>query len=668
MIVAAQTIRIPDDLAELDQWIVWQYEQRNGGKPTKVPHQVNGSLASTTDPKTWCSWDQALKACQEHLGGWSGTGFVFSPSDPFFGIDLDDCLDPAGKMQPWAQTIMERFFGTYAEISPSGQGIKIWAKGRLHCGGVAFPMGNGRVEIYDRGRYFTVTGNHWAGQMLDIEEHQAALDWLLALSPHGQKKVAFTVMGKIPKGSQHDILVSIAGTMRARGCEYPEIEAALLEMNRSRLQEPAPEENIKRIAESVCRYSPKNKRDTGGADRDLRDGAAAAASSVADESTDETLPDFPEIAWRGAFADYREAMVGTTEASDVAHFGACWAAAAVMLGRRVFMYGGERLFANVYLSVFGPTGDKKTTAQRRILNCGLLAPSIRVIRNLGSTEGLADALKREDDSDMVVLFFWEELTALFARGRWSGSTILEFITETFDCPSEWGIKYRKDPISLVAPTPTILAGTTCEWFWKNARPDDFFGGLGNRFLYLSGPKKKPIPNPSEPDSAALQRVRDALAPLSELHRVQARFNTDAGRLFERFYTDWEQRERTGLYAAAVKRVHVYIRKLAMTYAALEGTLPEINIKQLKAAIAVGVYAAECAKALVDARNATLRPEGELEQRFLRWIENHDGEKKRYMQQTFSKITGSCEIFNRVLLNLTRADQIEIRENRVYVAR
>jgi len=361
-------------------------------------------------------------------------------------------------------------------------------------------------------------------------------------------------------------------------------------------------------------------------------------------------------------------MAGTTEANDVAHFGACWAAAAVTLGRRVFMYAGERIFANIYLSVFGPTGDKKTTAQRRILNCGLLAPSIRVIRNLGSTEGLADALKREDGADMVALFFWEELTVLLARGRWAGSTILEFITETFDCPSEWGMKYRKDPICLVAPTPTILAGTTCEWFWKNARSDDFFGGLGNRFLYLTGPKKKPIPNPSEPDGAALQRVRDAVARLSELSPVEARFDTVASLLWERFYMSWEQRERTGLYAAAVKRVHVYIRKLAMTYAALEGTLPEIGIEQLKAAIAVGVYAAECAKALVDAQNATLRPEGELEQRFLKWIEEHDGAKKRYMQQTLSKITGGCETFNRVLLNLARADQIEIRENRVYVAR
>src|ERR1700721_2718970 len=54
------------------------------------------------------------------------------------------------------------------------------------------------------------------------------------------------------------------------------------------------------------------------------------------------LPAFPEIAWRGIFADYREAMTGTTEASDVAHFSTCWAAAAVAMGRRVYTYAGDR--------------------------------------------------------------------------------------------------------------------------------------------------------------------------------------------------------------------------------------------------------------------------------------------------------------------------------------
>jgi len=281
----------------------------------------------------------------------------------------------------------------------------------------------------------------------------------------------------------------------------------------------------------------------------------------------------------------------------------------------------------------------------------LLAPSVRVIRNLGSTEGLADAWKRDDDADAVALFFWEELTPLIARGRWSGSTILEFITETFDCPPEWGTQYRKNPIRIVAPTPTILAGTTSEWFWKNARPDDFFGGFGNRFLFLTGPKKKPIPNPSRPGTLALQQVRASLARLSEIRAVEARFSPAAERLWARFYMDWEQRERTGLYAAAVKRVHVCVRKLAMTYAALEGTLPEINIDQLKAAIAIGVYAGECARALIDAQKTASRPESALEERFLKWIESHDGAKKRDMRKPSPRSpagarhsTASCSIW------------------------
>jgi len=129
--MTAATIRVPDSLTELDQWVVWRYEARDGGKPTKVPYQINGSHASTKDANTWCSWDEALKAWEERPECWSGIGFVFLGGDPFFGIDLDHCLDGDGKLKPWAQPIMERFADTYAEISPSGSGIKLWAKGRL---------------------------------------------------------------------------------------------------------------------------------------------------------------------------------------------------------------------------------------------------------------------------------------------------------------------------------------------------------------------------------------------------------------------------------------------------------------------------------------------------------------------------------------------------------
>jgi primase-polymerase (primpol)-like protein len=137
-VITAAIIRVPDSPAELDQWILWRCERSDDGKPTKIPYQINGNRASSTNPNTWCSRDEALKA--------------------------------------WARPIIERFFDSYAEISPSRCGIKIWATGRLPGSGTPFSLGDGRIEIYDQARYFTVTGDHWAGQLLDVEEHQADLD------------------------------------------------------------------------------------------------------------------------------------------------------------------------------------------------------------------------------------------------------------------------------------------------------------------------------------------------------------------------------------------------------------------------------------------------------------------------------------------------------------
>jgi hypothetical protein len=384
------------------------------------------------------------------------------------------------------------------------------------------------------------------------------------------------------------------------------------------------------------------------------------------------LPAFPEIVWRGIFDEYREAMSGTTEASDVAHFAALWTAAAANLGRWVSIFAGDEIFPNVYILFYGPTGDKKTTAKRRIFRHNLLAPTVQILRNVGSPEGMADTLQTSGSAPMVYLCFWEEISILLAHGRWNGSSILEFLTETYDCPPEYRMPYRNHPIELLEPTPSILAGTTPEWFWKNALVEDFQGGFGNRFLYLTGQKKAPIPSPSQPDETRIASIRQRLLSLASLPICEAAFSTEAQSLFERFYVDWESQERSGVYAAGVKRIHVYVRKQAMVYAACEGTLPEVTADQLEASIAVALYAAECMRLLVESRSARVRPEteleGELERRFLDWVRKHNGALKRYMQQTLSKYAGSCGVFNKILLNLQHADRIRVENGRVYLSR
>src|SRR5437867_10548618 len=96
----------------------------------------------------------------------------------------------------------------------------------------------------------------------------------------------------------------------------------------------------------------------------------SGSSEPADQ--DDSIPAFPELAWRASFKDYRDAMDGSTEASDVVHFATLWAATAVAAGRRVSYYAGDCIYPNVFLNYYGPTGDKKTTAERRLFQCGLV--------------------------------------------------------------------------------------------------------------------------------------------------------------------------------------------------------------------------------------------------------------------------------------------------------
>lgn len=90
---------IPPELRELPQWLLWRRELR-GDKPTKIPYQPCGiKNAKSNDPATWCNFEEAIAVADK----FDGIGFVFSPNDPFIGIDLDHCVDPTtGQILPWS--------------------------------------------------------------------------------------------------------------------------------------------------------------------------------------------------------------------------------------------------------------------------------------------------------------------------------------------------------------------------------------------------------------------------------------------------------------------------------------------------------------------------------------------------------------------------------------
>lgn len=174
-ILPPQYDAIPTELKAPSQWVAFRYEwderKDDWNKAPRTPR--TGRLASTTNPATWGTFDEARAAAER--GDFDGIGFVFTANDPYAGIDLDHCRDPqTGILQQWARQIVEDIPG-YWEVSPRSEGIKAIVKATMA------PNSKHKtpsVEQYDQGRYFTLTGHRLPDTVGTIMERQVEFDTL----------------------------------------------------------------------------------------------------------------------------------------------------------------------------------------------------------------------------------------------------------------------------------------------------------------------------------------------------------------------------------------------------------------------------------------------------------------------------------------------------------
>ena len=256
--VSVPDFRVPDDLTELDQWVLWRRVLRKN-KWTKVPYQANGGRADSTDLATWTTYEEAFGAWRRNPQRYAGIGFVLSRVDGLAGIDLDDCLDEHGDLKTWAGGIVERFCDTYIEISPSRLGLKIFTRGAIPANLPGVKAGDGQIEMYDHSRFFTVTGRAFRGAPLQVEDHASDLLTIYDALTAGRKGWALRPLpsGLIPYGRQHNTLVSLCGTLRARGACEDAIEEFLQIVNQKQCERPGPRENVTRIVHSSRKWGQR---------------------------------------------------------------------------------------------------------------------------------------------------------------------------------------------------------------------------------------------------------------------------------------------------------------------------------------------------------------------------------------------------------------------------
>lgn len=169
-------------------WVLWQrrLKPKTGNEPAgtpvkydKIPKRIDGSNGSSKDPSCWLTYKEAMDAKEKW--NFSGIGVIFSNSglvSQIVGVDFDYCLTEEGKIKQ-GMGVIGQFIAeaqSYTEISPSGRGLHVYFK--LAPGQTVnlvhkrtpvsalkdFPA----VEVYEDGRFFTVTNSPFQGLEYDL--------------------------------------------------------------------------------------------------------------------------------------------------------------------------------------------------------------------------------------------------------------------------------------------------------------------------------------------------------------------------------------------------------------------------------------------------------------------------------------------------------------------
>lgn len=190
------------------RWVAWTTKKRNG-KTIKTPIDfMSGAPINVYAKRDFWTRDQLPPTMQPGFV----LGSVPGDRDHFIGLDLDTCRDPkTGVLTDWATETIEAF-GSYAEVSPSGTGVKCFAR----VDPIEFAnLRNGHMERRLRRTWNAGAGEHPPGIMLAIGGYFTVTGQALDGTP-GVRKVSLSQVQKVADiGARIERKAREAGSLKA---------------------------------------------------------------------------------------------------------------------------------------------------------------------------------------------------------------------------------------------------------------------------------------------------------------------------------------------------------------------------------------------------------------------------------------------------------------------
>lgn len=561
-------VNIPKELIDRPQWVCWKRKRKDNGKLDKIPIDPHtGQNASHSNPETWGTFVQAITRYRDDK--LAGIGYVFSQDDPFCGIDLDDCRNPeSGNIETWAREIIQAL-GSYTEVSQSGKGVHVIGKASLPGGG----RKKEHVEIYDRLRFFCVTGQHVDGTAKEIKPSQDAVTKIYNThfkrnpSPDSTQQRPtipidlddVTLIQKAlesKNGDKFDLLSR--GQWQEAG--YPsqsEADAAFCSMLAFWCGNDS--ERIDRLFRQTDLMRPKwdKKHHADGSTYGEKTVQRAIASNretynpthnnMPNQALKSPIPEqkgveehlnlgFPYSVMSGVAGDFARIYGEHLEPPDHFFFMSYLTIFGLYVSDRLFLNSQRKPAPRLYTILLGESGDtRKSTAMeeterhfREFVEPG----SIAICRGAASGEGLGKLLKKVSK----VLLYYDELKVFVNKCNIQQSTLLMAANTLFEA-TRYENQTSRDPFVIEHALISMLAASTTDTYAQLFDSKFLDIGFNNRLFLVPGDSNKsfpvPVPIPNDQIHRLYGQLQNRLKLIKGLLAMP--IDEDAGKKWAEFY-------------------------------------------------------------------------------------------------------------------------------------